>query len=176
MKPAAARASAEWDPVERYTRARGLESVQRVELERPLVPPTQEGGRELGGRYWRELERVTGRLVRVRARRGEIRVVLAGVLTLFRFGEPAIGIDAHGVECRYPIRGGLLAARAGGSLAIAQRSGRVLALEVTVRGYHPRLAFGRWSRLRRLLYARVQAPLHLAVGRRFLARAALSPR
>jgi len=61
---------------------------------------------------------------------------------------------------------GLLVARPGGSLLVAQRPG--VELELFVAGYFPRLA-GTASRrsLRRGLYAALQARAHRAVGRRF---------
>ena len=70
------------------------------------------------------------------------------------------------MECRYPIRGGLLVARPGGSLLVAQRPG--VELELFVAGYFPRLG-GTASRrsLRRALYTALQARAHRAVGRRF---------
>ena len=65
------------------------------------------------------------------------------------------------MECRYPIRGGLLVARPGGSLLVAQRPG--VELELFVAGYFPRLG-GTASRrsLRRGLYTALQARAHRA--------------
>jgi hypothetical protein len=160
--------------LERPSAEGGIDSVQRIALGHGIVPTTAAGARELGVRYWAELERCSRGAVRVRDRAGEITHVLAGVLTLFRFGSGQVRVDDKVVECRFPILGGVLVARAGGSLAVAQRSGRAHELDVSVTGYYPRLATGSLRRVRRLVYATVQRPLHLAVSRRFLLRAARS--
>ena len=159
-----------------YPTPDGLETVEHVELSRPLVPVTRAGAAELGRWYWEELEGSTRGLVRARAAGAGVGIVLAGSLTLLRFAEPEIRVEGRDVECRYPILGGCLASRPGGSLAIAQRDGSAPQLEVAVTGYHPRLA-GRGSRFHRgLLYTALQAPLHRAISRRFLTRTAVRPR
>ncbi|MGH3022966.1 MAG: hypothetical protein ACRDNI_04850 [Gaiellaceae bacterium] len=150
----------------------GRESVERVELRRQLVAATREGARELARWYWEELERSTRGLVRAQAEGEGTRLVLGRSLTLLRFGVPEIGVAERSVEARYPILGGALASRPGGSLTIAQRADPVPQLEVTVTSYHPSLA-GRGSRFHRgLLYTALQAPLHRSVSRRFLTRTA----
>ena len=166
--------TARWSALERCSPKGGVDSVQRIALGHAVVPATAAGARELGVRYWAELERCSRGLVHVRDRAGEITLVLAGVLTLFRFGSGQVRVDDAAVECRFPILGGVLVARAGGSLAVAQRVGRAHELDVSVTGYFPRLATGSLRRVRRLVYATVQRPLHLAVSRRFLLRAARS--
>ena len=77
------------------------------------------------------------------------------------------------MACRYSIEGGLLARIPAGELTLEQAAGEAVELRSSVRGFHPRLAarpgFPRWTGL---LYARGQARLHEAIGRRFLARLA----
>lgn len=150
----------------------GLDSVERIDLPRRLVPSTPEGARALGAWYWEELERSSRGLIRARVESDGLRVVLGRALTLLRFGPPALAVDGEHVECRYPIVGGTLVSHPGGSLTIAQRDGPVPHLEVTVSEYRPSLA-ERGSRLHRgVLYTALQAPLHRSVSRRFLTRTA----
>ena len=150
----------------------GLDSVERMELPRRLVPATREGARALGEWYWEELERSSRGLIRARAENGGLRVVLGRAVTLLRFGPPDLAVEGEDVECRYPIVGGTLVSHPGGSLTIAQRDGAVTQLEVTVSEYRPSLA-ERGSRLHRgVLYTALQAPLHRSVSRRFLTRTA----
>ena len=159
-----------------YPTPDGLETVEHVELSRPLVPVTRAGAAELGRWYWEEVERSTRALVRARAEAAGLRLVLGGSLTLLRFGEPQLSVEDGDVVCRYPILGGFLASRPEGALTVAQRDGSAPQLEVAVTGYHPRLA-GRGSRFHRgLLYTALQAPLHRAISRRFLTRTAVRPR
>jgi hypothetical protein len=163
-------------PHRRYSQIRLHETVERVELERPFVEPTRDGARELGRWYWTELERSTRGLVRGRVTDGGVELVLGRSLALLRFGRPELLADPDGVVCRFPIVGGLLASRPGGSLAIAQRAGQVSQLEIAVSDYQPSLAH-RGARLHHgLLYRVLQAPLHRALTRRSLARAARSVR
>jgi hypothetical protein len=149
----------EWYGFDRYSSTRGLESLQGVRIWGARKSLSQRSMRDLSELYWVELGRVTRGVVRARRDGETVRLVLAGALSLLRFHAPVVGEDA----CRYPIAGGLLAARPGGTLEIARRDAATLELEVSVRGYHPRLE--------QLLHARLQAPLHRAVSRRYLARA-----
>lgn len=150
----------------------GRESVDRIALAVPLVPATPEGARALGRWYWDELERTSRGLVRARSASDGIRLVLGRSVTLLRFSDGEVELDAGTVACRYPILGGALVSHPGGSLTIAQRDGPVPQLEVTVTDYRPSLAH-RGSRLHRgVLYRALQAPLHRSVSRRFLARTA----
>lgn len=162
--------------LERRSPEGGVDSVQRIALGHEVVPATDAGARELGVRYWAELERCSRGLVRAHDRAGEITLVFAGVVTLFRFGAGQVRVDDTVVECRFPILGGVLVARAEGSIAVAQRSGTAHALDVSVTGYHPRLATGSPRLARSFVYSTVQRPLHLAVSRRFLDRTARSRR
>ncbi len=69
------------------------------------------------------------------------RLRLLGGANLLTFGSPAIAVDAESVSCRYPIQGGLLALRPGGSVTLAQRAvDGEYELSVTVEEYLPRLA------------------------------------
>ena len=76
------------------------------------------GAELLGRMYWREVERVTGRLVRARERKGSLELRLLGRgPALLRFGQPTLEATNTLARCRYPIEGGLLAQRpAGGRL------------------------------------------------------------
>lgn len=154
-----------------YASADGLETVDSIELPRKLVAASPDGVAELGRWYWREIERSTRGLVRARVADDGIRLALAGSLTLLRFAAPSLTVSDELVECRYPIVGGYLAARPGGSLAITQRAGRTAQLEIGVYGYHPRLAGAGTSLHRGLLYRMLQAPLHRRLSRRSLTRA-----
>jgi hypothetical protein len=157
---------------ERVQPSAGLDSIERIDLPRRLVPATPEGARALGQWYWEEVERSSRGFIRARSDDGGLRVVLGRALTLLRFGPPELDVEGEDVRCRYPIVGGTLVSRPGGSLTIAQREGAVPQLEVTVTEYRPALA-ERGSRLHRgMLYTALQAPLHRSVSRRFLARTA----
>jgi hypothetical protein len=160
-----------WSTCERETAAGAVESRQWIALPRELVPATEGGALRLGGRYLAEVGRFSRGLVRPRARPDGVALVLVGLAPLLRFGPPEVGHENGDVACRYPIRGGLLVARPGGSLLVAQHPGGEL--ELVVAGYHPRLGGGvRRRSLRRALYTAVQARAHRAVGRRFLEGAA----
>lgn len=165
------RAASHWSTVERETAAGAVESRQWIALSRELVADDDGGARELGRRYLEEVAKYSRGLVRPRRRADGIALALAGVVPLLRFDHPELGHDNGTVECLYPIRGGLLVARPGGSLVVAQRSG--MELELVVSGYFPRLGGSvRRRSLRRALYTALQARVHRAVGRRFLERAA----
>ena len=155
-----------WSTLERETDAGAVESRQWITLPHELVAADERGARDLGRRYLAEVARFTHGLVRPRQRSDGVALVLVGVVPLLRFGPPELGHNRGSVECRYPIRGGLLVARRGGSLLVAQHPG--VELELFVAGYFPRLG-GTASRrsLRRGLYTALQARAHRAVGRRF---------
>jgi hypothetical protein len=165
------RAVPRWSTVERETEAGAVESRQWITLPRDLVPPDDRGARELGRRYLAVVAAFSFGLVRPRRRKDGVALVLARVVPLLRFGPPTLGHENGSVTCRYPIRGGLLVARPGGSLVVAQHPG--VELELVVAGYYPRLGGGARRRsLRRAVYSAVQARAHRAVGRRFLEGAA----
>ena len=130
------------------------------------------GAEQLGRAYWREVERITGRLVRARERgdRLELRMLGRGP-SLLRFGRPTFEATTAFVCCRYPIEGGLLARRPAGEIIFAQVGGSAPVVRSTIRGFFPSLAArtGKpgWTGA---LYNRVQSRIHLAVSRRYFAR------
>lgn len=160
-----------WSTREHQTEAGAVESRQWIRLPRGLVAADEAGARELGRRYLGEVARFSHGLVRPRAEGEGVALVLAGLVPLLRFAAPRTGHANGAVTCEYPIDGGLLVARPGGSLLVAQR--RDGELELVVEGYFPRLhASRRRASLRRALYRAIQSRSHRAVGRRFLERAA----
>jgi hypothetical protein len=147
---------------------------QRIVLGRLAVPVSEAGALELDRAYWAEVESLLHGLVRVRAHEAaiEIRLLSRGPV-LIRLGARQVTVGDASVACRYRIVGGLLTRVASGALTLEQDAGRTLELRSSVTGFHPRLAarpgLPDWTGV---LYARVQARLHDAVGRRFLARLA----
>jgi hypothetical protein len=153
-----------------------VSSETRVVLTRPAVEASHEGARRLGTAYWQEVRAFSRGLVRPRVGVDGVELVAAGVGVLLRFGPPETAVEDGVVECRYPIRGGVLAAAPGGWLVLAQSEGEQVELRLAVEGFHPRLARrGRLARARAGLYDALQAPLHADVSRRFLDRAARGP-
>ena len=162
-----------WSTSERETASGAVESRQRIGLPSGVVGLDEEGARRLGLLYLDEVRHATRGLVRARSRDGETALVIGRVVPVLRFGPAQVSVGPDRVECRYPIRGGLLVARPGGSLVVAQRVVDSPELELAVAGYFPRLGGSRRRRsLRRALYATVQARAHRAISRRFLERAA----
>ena len=157
-----------WSSSQGRSPAGAFESVQRVELPGPVVERSAAGARRLGELYWRELERWTLGLVRVRstARATELRLLGAGP-ALLRFGEPELEVSRGAVGCRYPIRGGLLARSPAGSISFAQSGVDGVEVSTTIAGFFPRLAA---RRRKGLLYPHVQARLHVALARSYFAR------
>jgi hypothetical protein len=150
--------------------------VHWIRLSAPVVASSHEGARRLGSAYWEEVTAFSRGLVRPRVTADGVELVLAGLAALFRFGPAETRVENGAVECRYAIRGGVLAARAGGSLVLAQIGAERPELRVAVEGFHPRLARrGRFARVRSTLYDALQAPLHAGVSRRFLERARQGP-
>jgi hypothetical protein len=133
-----------------------IESDERVSVSRAVVPSTPAGARLLGERYWLRVQRSSFGLVRRRATREGSILHLAGV-PLLRFAPAELAAGANGVHCCYPIRGGLLARRAGGTLVLSQSSRRELRAALT--GFVPRLGARP--------YDRIQRQIHLAISRRF---------
>jgi hypothetical protein len=137
-----------------------------------VVEFSETGGEHLGRVYWREVERITGRLVRARERQGsiELRLLVRGP-ALLRFGPPRIEVTTTLVSCRYPIEGGLLARRPGGEIDFAQTGDGPTVLRSAIRGFFPSLAARTgspdWTGA---LYNRVQSRIHVVVSRRYFAR------
>lgn len=75
------------------------------------------------------------------------------------------------ISCSHPILGGLLARAEGGVLVFAQEQEGQWCIRTSIRGFFPSLGVlpgrPRWTGF---LYAQVQARLHRAVGRRYVAR------
>ena len=139
---------------------KAVESEERTYAPRSIVEASPEGGRRMADAYWREVERTTRGLVRVR-RSPEKLVLRALGATLLEFGLPTIEAAGDRVACCYPIEGGLLARRPGGWIAFAQE-GRVLTSSIS--GFHPRLGSLPG------IYSHVQARIHAAVSKRYFAR------
>ena len=158
-----------WHTTEKVLASGGFESTQRVLASEPVVESSESGARWLGIAYWQAVNRVTHGGVRARWTDDGGRLTLLGGVSLLSFGAPELAFSDNVVSCRYAIKGGLLALRAGGSVTLAQRhaDGEV-ELSVIVEEYLPRLAARlgapRWTGT---LYAKGQSPLHAAVSRRY---------
>lgn len=145
---------------------------QRVELSSPVVESSELGARALAQAYWEEIARLTLGLVRARPVGGGVVIALGRRIPLLRFGPPETTASESIVECRFPIEGGLLAKRSGGSLTLQQVAAPAPELAVVVEGYFPRLDSGRPRGLRTLTYHEVQERIHSLIGRRYLERMA----
>jgi len=149
-----------------------VESEQRVVVRAPVIEFSETGGEHLGRMYWREVERISRRLVQARDRQGSIELRLLGRgPSLLRFGAPMIEATTTLVSCSYPIEGGLLARRPGGEIVFAQTGAGPSVVRSAVRGFFPSLA----TRTRSpgwtgALYNRVQSRIHVVVSRRYFAR------
>lgn len=143
---------------------------QRIDLPRPVVESSDRGARTLAQEYWAEIARLTLGLVRAKDIGGGVELALARTIPLLRFGPPETTTSESVVECRFPIAGGLLAKRSGGSLAFRQVAAPSPELVVIVEGYLPRLDSGRPRGLRTLTYHEVQERAHSLIGRRYLER------
>lgn len=139
---------------------KAVESEERAYAPLAIREASQADGRRLAAAYWREVERTTAGLVRVRETPDGLALRAFGA-PLLKFGPPRIDAVGDRVICQYPIDGGLLARRPGGSIAFAQH-GKVLTSSIS--GFHPRLG------LLPGLYSHVQARIHAAVSRRYFAR------
>lgn len=151
-----------WSSTQRRDTDRSITSEQSVRLLRPAVEQSEDGARELGSRYWRELAAASHRLLRCREDAAGVEVHLPGGLLLLGFGPAETSLGDDLVVCRYPIRGGLLARRGAGALRFSQRGGEEPELRMAVTGFHPR-----WSGS---LYELVQKRVHVAISRRYLCR------
>ena len=154
------------------TPAGSFESVQRVELPTPVVEHSTAGARRLGDVYWDELQRSLHGLVRARKGSGGVELRVLGVgPPLLRFGRPEHLVIPDSVTCRYPILGGLLTRMPTGTLSFTQTRGADVALSSAIDGFFPRLAPRRLRRRwKGVLYAQLQARLHVALNRRYFAR------
>jgi len=152
-------------------------TMTATDLERIWTPANLEN---LARTYWRFLSRVTLGLIRVIYTADSRSVVLlARPFTLLRFGAPEYTIeDDHGAV-RWPIRDGLLVARAGrgsGFLALdvrreparpgAEPGSRLedLLIEVEVANFYPSIAVG----FSEPVYEMTQSAVHVLVTHAFL--------
>jgi hypothetical protein len=163
----------EWESTQRQTALGAVESEQRVRLVRPVVDGSVDGAQRLGSAYWREVERFTFGLVRVRQGLHGMELRLLGRRPLLlAFGRPVTDIAEGSVRCGYPITGGLLAHQPGGEIVFAQdQVGDRLWLRSTITGFFPALAARPgepdWTGA---LYSQVQRRIHLAISRRYFSR------
>jgi hypothetical protein len=162
---------ADWTTSQRQLPDGTVESEQSVTLRAPAVAFDDTGASALGERYWREVERATHGLVRVRRTPVGVRLRLLGRgPVLLSFASPRLEADTHRVHCSFPISGGRLARRAAGELTFAQVNGERVELRSAIRGFYPALAAheGRrdWTGA---LYNSVQSRIHVAISRRYFA-------
>jgi hypothetical protein len=149
-----------------------VHSEESFALARPVVPVTREGAGRLGSAYWQEVVRSTRGAVQARRTPEGVELRLfSRAPALLRFGAPEIQVDPTRVSCTYPVLGGLLARGAGGELVFEQRRGSTWCVRTLVRDFSPRLAGRAGSRgWTGFVYHQVQARLHRAIGRRYVAR------
>jgi hypothetical protein len=140
-----------------------IESDERVRAAAPVVDRSEAGARALGDRYWREVASASHGVVRRRRTHDSVELRLFGRgPCLLRFGPVETTYGTDHTCCRYPIRGGLLARRPGGSLTLSQTGADRPEFRAAVQGFAPRLG----SRP----YERIQRRLHLAISRRYFRR------
>ena len=160
-----------WTSTQRRDASGAFESVQSIVFPAPVVERSPSGASRLGDLYWREMERSTFGFVRARAASAGLEVRLLGVgPRLLRFSEAKREVGASGVSCVYAIRGGLLARNAGGSLSLTQAGTDTVEVRSAISGFFPRLAGRRHRRWSDVVYAHIQARLHVALSRRYFAR------
>ena len=150
-------------------------TMTATDLARIWTPANLEN---LARTYWRFLSRVTLGLIRVKYTADSRLVVFLGrPLTLLRFGAPEYTIeDDHG-SVRWPIRDGLLVARAGrgsGFLALDVRrdppgqagsdSRQDLLIELEVANFYPSISVG----FSEPVYEMTQSAVHVLVTHAFL--------
>lgn len=163
-----------WSSTQTRSPSGAFESVQRTAFSTPVVERSAAGANLLGEVYWRELQRFTFGVIRIRHRDDRLDVRLLGFgPALLRFGRPEHVVGSGVVRCLYPIRGGLLVRSPGGSISFTQTGSDVVEVSSAIAGFFPRLATRRQGRhWNGLLYPQFQARLHVALGRRYFARLA----
>jgi len=140
-----------------------FESDERVRVAGPVVEFSEHGARVLADRYWREVGRVSRRVVRRRETSLGLELRLLGRgPCLLSFGPPERTSDVDEVRCRYPITGGLLTRQPGGELSLSQSGSQPAELRAVVRAFVPRWS-GTW-------YEQVQLRFHVAISRRYFKR------
>ena len=145
-----------WHSIQARGEDGAIESDERVSVSRAVVPATEHGAHLLGERYWLSVRQASYGLLRLRRTPDGSALRFAGA-TLLRFAPAELATDANGVRCSFPIRGGLLARRPGGTLVLSQSNGSELRAALT--GFAPRLGARP--------YDRIQRRIHVAVSRRF---------
>jgi hypothetical protein len=145
-----------WRSVQERGDDGSIESDERVRVSHAVVPATESGAHELGDRYWSTVRRASFGLVRLRRAPDGSVLRLAGT-PLLRFGPAELSAGTEGVSCAFPIRGGPLAGRPGGTLVLSQSSDNELRAALT--GFRPRLGAR--------VYDHMQRRIHVAISRRF---------
>jgi hypothetical protein len=145
-----------WRSVQERGEDGAIESDERVCASRGVVPATQAGARRLGEHHWLTVRRSSFGLVQLHATGNGSVLRLAGA-PLLRFAPAELTAGANGVRCSFPIQGGLLARRAGGTLVPSQSNGSELRAALT--GFVPRLGARPCDRLQRRI--------PVAISRRF---------
>lgn len=146
-----------------------VESDERVLALHRVVAMSDDGARELGERYWAQVERATFGLLRLEATPlgSELRLHPTSV-RLLRFDATQLSCGSKGVTCSYPILGGLLTRRAAGALVLSQSNDERPELRAAVTGFLPRFGprpgYPAWTGW---LYERCQRRIHVAISRRF---------
>jgi hypothetical protein len=151
-----------WRSTERRGRDGAIDSEQRALAACPVAQLSDGGARLLGRRYWLEVTRASRGLVRCRESDDGVELLLLGFRPpLLAFGPAQVAVDRDLISCSYPIRGGLLARRAGGTLSLVQTGRERPELRVAVKDFAPRLG---------MLYEPLQRRFHVSVSRRYLSR------
>jgi hypothetical protein len=145
-----------WRSVQGRGEEGAIESDERVSVSHLVVPATEAGARFLGERYWLTVRRASFGLVRLHRTRDGSVLRLAGA-PLLRFAPAELAADTNGARCSFPIRGGLLARRPGGTLVLSQSNDSELRAALT--GFVPRLGARPYDRL--------EHRIHVAISRRF---------
>jgi hypothetical protein len=156
---------------QRRTAGGAVESEQRTLTTVPVVHNSVEGAAALGRTYWREVERATRGLVRLRERDGrpELRLLRSGP-RLLCFSRPELTAADGRVTYRVGICGGLLARRPAGSFELVQTDAGAVELRSTIRGFYPSLAARPGAPpFTGGLYRLLQARLHVRISRRYFA-------
>jgi hypothetical protein len=161
-----------WSTVQRVGDGGVIDSEQRATTSHRVVDVSEHGARWLGRAYWLEVERAAYGLLCVRERADglDLRVRGRGPV-LLRLGPAEVTFEPDRVVCAFPIRGGLLARRPGGVLALSESRGEPVELRAAVHGFFPRLGI-RPGRPRWIggLYDVAQVRAHVAISRRYFAR------
>jgi hypothetical protein len=140
-----------------------ITSEERIVTSGPLVEQTPAGALALGEQYWAEVARASrGVLSRRPTSDGFALRLLGHGPNLLRFGPAEIREEPDVIECRYAVRGGLLARRAAGAICLSQSVGDGAELTARVTDFVPR-----WSGA---AYRQVQHRLHVAISRRYFTR------